>query len=344
MGKSSGGGAGATSTTSTSAPWSESQPYLKDLMSQAQNWYNSGQGSQQFPGSTSVPLSQDTMTALDMIRQKASLGSPLMGAANQNAQDTIEGKYLSPDSNPYLKDTFNQASNAVNSAVNGQFSAAGRYGSGAQTGVLADKNNQLATDIYGGNYQAERARQAAMTGLAPSLASADYNDANALLGAGNVQQQQSANDLQSKIDAFYANQNNPLQRLQSYNSLLQGFGGLGGTTTGQGVKGTTSNPIGGALGGAASGAAIGSVIPGLGTGIGAGIGGLLGLFSDSRLKKNIKRVGTLMSGIPVYSFNYIWGGAQKIGVMAQDVLKIKPEAVSLDNSGFYKVNYYLLGE
>lgn len=83
----------------------------------------------------------------------------------------------------------------------------------------------------------------------------------------------------------------------------------------------------------------------------AKLGGLFGLgaagisaFSDERLKENIKRVGTLDNGLPVYAYNYIWGGPRHIGVMAQDVEKTHPEAVSHSPEGFKMVRYDLATE
>jgi hypothetical protein len=94
----------------------------------------------------------------------------------------------------------------------------------------------------------------------------------------------------------------------------------------------------GALGGAAAGAEIGSVVPGIGTAVGAGVGGLMGLFSDRRLKQNIKRVGIMDNGLPLYSYRYVWGGPIHIGVMADEVKKIKPHAV-FNVDGFDAVDY-----
>ena len=37
-------------------PWSGQQPYLQDIFSQASSIYNSGVGSQYYPGSTVVPF------------------------------------------------------------------------------------------------------------------------------------------------------------------------------------------------------------------------------------------------------------------------------------------------
>ncbi len=60
-------------------------------------------------------------------------------------------------------------------------------------------------------------------------------------------------------------------------------------------------------------------------GAGAQAGALA--FSDRRLKTNILRVGTLPSGLGLYSWNYIWGGAKWLGVMADEVRAWKPSAV-----------------
>lgn len=77
--------------------------------------------------------------------------------------------------------------------------------------------------------------------------------------------------------------------------------------------------------------------------------GLLGLgqlgmaaFSDARLKRDIKRIGALPSGLPVYSYKYLWSEAEEVGVLAQEALQYAPRAVFEDSSGFLKVRYDLL--
>jgi hypothetical protein len=62
-------------------------------------------------------------------------------------------------------------------------------------------------------------------------------------------------------------------------------------------------------------------------------------WSDRRLKTKIKRIGRLASGLGVYVYNYIWGGPRQVGVMADEVLKIKPEALGPTINGFHTVNY-----
>ena len=70
-------------------------------------------------------------------------------------------------------------------------------------------------------------------------------------------------------------------------------------------------------------------------GFGGGFGG--GMWSDVRLKENIKRTGKSPSGIPIYEFNYIGGSARYSGAMAQDLLDTN--SVSMHESGFYMVDY-----
>ena len=62
------------------------------------------------------------------------------------------------------------------------------------------------------------------------------------------------------------------------------------------------------------------------------------LFSDRRLKKNIKQISTRPDGLNVYEFDYIWGGGRQIGLMAQEVQTIYPSAVS-ESGGYLMVDY-----
>lgn len=65
----------------------------------------------------------------------------------------------------------------------------------------------------------------------------------------------------------------------------------------------------------------------------------IGLFSDERLKTDVRRIGTTDSGLPIYIYQYVWGGPYHMGVMAQDVEQVAPEAVRTHASGFKMVDY-----
>ena len=61
--------------------------------------------------------------------------------------------------------------------------------------------------------------------------------------------------------------------------------------------------------------------------------------SDITLKKNIKYKSKSKSGLNVYEFEYNWSPQKYIGVMAQEVKKVKPSAVSENIFGHMMVDY-----
>ena len=82
-----------------------------------------------------------------------------------------------------------------------------------------------------------------------------------------------------------------------------------------------------------------------------GLGGTLGaaaIMSDIRTKENIKPIGWLPNGLPVYEYEYKpeWkaeaGHGKFVGVMAQEVEQVMPEAVITRPDGYKMVNYGVL--
>jgi hypothetical protein len=76
---------------------------------------------------------------------------------------------------------------------------------------------------------------------------------------------------------------------------------------------------------------IGGALGGIATGLGS-------IFSDIRLKTNIKKIGTTDGGLTIYTYNYKNGGPTQMGVMAQEVEVDNPDAVS-EVDGFKAVDY-----
>ncbi len=66
--------------------------------------------------------------------------------------------------------------------------------------------------------------------------------------------------------------------------------------------------------------------------------------SDLRLKENICPVGRLDNGLTVYRFNYIGSPLTQIGLIAQEVRDVKPNAVMTGEDGYLRVNYLLACE
>ena len=82
--------------------------------------------------------------------------------------------------------------------------------------------------------------------------------------------------------------------------------------------------------------AFGSVLQGAGS-----LAGAAAIFSDRNLKENIEPIGT-ENGHNIYKFSYKGKDTKHIGVMAQEVEKIMPEAVT-EVDGFKAVNYDMIG-
>ena len=101
------------------------------------------------------------------------------------------------------------------------------------------------------------------------------------------------------------------------------------------VGGIAGNVIGGIYGGPA-GSAVGGYT-------GGAAGNYLGsLFSDERLKNNISRQGALPpDGIPIVEYDF--EGKRWRGVLAQNVQKVRPDAVVTYPGGLLGVFYSKLG-
>jgi hypothetical protein len=65
--------------------------------------------------------------------------------------------------------------------------------------------------------------------------------------------------------------------------------------------------------------------------------------SDRRLKRDIALLARLDNGIGLYRYRYLWSDVVYVGVMAQEVAEIVPDAVLIAADGYYRVNYALLG-
>lgn len=146
-----------------------------------------------------------------------------------------------------------------------------------------------------------------------------YNDAQALLGIGQMQQDQNqkvfdANTLNAKTKSAY-----PFETTQWLANILQGIGSqAGGTSEG---TGTTTQKSGGNI--------LGKII---------GTAATLYGMSDERVKRDIQEIGATHDGQPIYSYRFAGSPKTEIGLMAQEVEQRHPEAVA-EIGGLKHVNY-----
>lgn len=284
------GGGGSQTQTQTTEPWSQQKPYLQKGFSEAEKIYNQGPA-QYFPGQTFVDPSAATTQGINAQISQAgqptttdaasgyasdvlggasdNLYLPLLGSGAGGLMETASGANLT--NNPYLDQTFDTAANKLRENftdtvlpnIGAQFGMSGGAGSALHQelaskagGQFTDSLSDLATQIYGGNYQQERARQEAArsglmntgaglygtgvqermgaAGLAPTLDQASYLPAQMLQQAGKTQEGYSERELEDAINRFNFEQNAPLANLQDYMSLISG--NYGGTSVSRGTS------------------------------------------------------------------------------------------------------------
>lgn len=341
-------------TQTNMGPWEAQQPYLTKLFQQAGSLYDKGP-MQYYPTSTVSPTTAAQTQGYQNTLNTAQGQQPIVGQQNSNILDTLQGKYLDPNTNPYLAATYGKAADQVTRSyqtatapqTSAAFSAAGRYGSGARNQQI-DQNNRalgttldnLGTQIYGGNYAQERQNQLGTMNNLGTMLQGAYTPSTAMVNTGGAQQQQNQQQLTDLVNRFNFNQQAPWQNLGLYQGAISGNYGQSGTTSTNStmMQPTYSNPAGSIFGGLLSAGSLAGQLGWNPFGAAAGAGAGLSLLSDERAKENIEPVGMSFNGQNIYRFNYKGNPLPQIGLMAQEVEKTRPEAVT-EIDGIKYVDY-----
>lgn len=255
-GKSGGGSSYPTSSSQTSTfelpAWA--QPYMQSTMQGAYEEANKPYPI--YPGTQIAGLTPEHEQALAGIKSAVSGSGPLLQGAQQNWMDTIAGKYLYPESNPYLAATYGKAAGDVtNSYLTGivpQLSAgasqAHAFGGSADQLLqgqamrqYGDTLQNLATNLYGQNYQTERGRQYGAVPQAGQVWSQLLAPQQALMGVGDVYRQQEQAQLEEQYQKWAQQNLWGLQQKQYLASLFASLLGGQGTSTSAGT-GTSFSP------------------------------------------------------------------------------------------------------
>lgn len=343
MGGSSGGKGSKSEQqkTETSAPPEWAAPLFKTGAKDAMNLYNSGQGGNVYQGERVADLSDTTKNAINGLQNTVGNygNSYLQGLASgpnvsaKNLANMAAGKMVGGNAsfNQALQNTLDNTANTINS----QMSGAGRYGSGAHSGVMSRQLGQTATGALSNQYNQDvqnmmNANQMIDSANNNQLAAASnyyQGQGNALLNAlkgSTLLDQNSQQKLDAARQKWGEEDNRGWNRLAMLLGAAQGAAGNYGTTSAKQTAKQSGNPL---------------------QSIGKGISAGLGLFgkSDIRAKETIRFVGK-RNGYNIYDFNYIGEPQRYRGVMAQEVLKTNPDAVAVDpRDGLLMVDYSKLG-
>lgn len=262
---------------------------------------NINQGNQQLTSNYTAglqPFQQNYAQSQAGTQQMGNLLGLNGQAGSQNAQAALATM-------PGYQFQLGQGNNAINAAA----AAGGTLNSGNQAMALQKYGQGLAGQNYG-QYVSQ---------LSPYMTEAQNSASGIGSMYGNLGNQLNANQntlANLNMNAFTGIGNaNASAALANQKMDMGLLGGLGSFLT------SPSSSFGSSIGG--------SMLSGLGS---------LFTSSDERLKEDIAPVGSLYDGQKVYSYRYKGDSTPRVGLLAQEVEKVHPEAVK-EFGGFKAVNY-----
>ena len=230
----SGGSSGGTSKTISEIP-AELKPLASRYSSEALNLFDTPY--QAYSGQGVADMNQMQLGGLGMAANRAIGGDSAINAGRSNIMDTLSGKFMNPDSNPFLKQNTQAAMDQAMGSINSQFNRPGAFGSSAHEGVASGQLGNIAAQMYGQNYNNERNNQLQAWNAAQTYGNNAYNDANQLMNAGQAMQDQTQQGLDWNYEQFQDKQNYPYRNMQA-------AAGVFGTNLGGCLKSRNQGNIG----------------------------------------------------------------------------------------------------
>lgn len=359
------GGSTTDQTTSEKTePWAPAQGQLKGLlgtlggMSTSETPWQKNALSSLYDSTTGLPNfgASGTNLADSLFGYNNDAQKNLLTGGNNSYQgilaNYLKPEYLNPMNTPGFGDALSTMNNDITNQVNGQFAAAGRDLSPANSTALARGLSQgegsLIADQFNKNVGtqlgAAGAGYGANTGTAQGLSGLDQAALSArtsgIGAAGAIPGLYSA-PASARLGAANAAYAQPWQNMGMLSQQLLPIAALGSQSTGTGTTTQQTSPVSNIIGGVTGGLGLLGGTGGLGTNGWLNPNSSNWMFSDERVKENIAPVGMLYDGQPVYSYNYKGGETPQIGLMAQDVEKTTPEAVvEIGGPGGLKAVHY----
>ena len=287
--------------------------YAMAAPSQALQYLNAVQSGQPVPaglqtmfGGLESLSNPDFITQLQTQQQTVSSQQQLSNLTTQQAIKYASGDTsLNPQQQGLVDQAFagpqQQAQYDLNTAMQGN---AGARGLNLSDSPVANENARQ-TNLLNLNFGSAKANTALNLGLAQENANLAYSQFSAGLNPGQYTQMSSAQAYSSPNLA--SGMAYGLQQQAMQPTTQQSYGALDYLGTGAKVA-----------------QGVGSAMYGYGA-------------SDRRLKSNIVRIGTHTLGIGIYEYDIY--NRHEQGVMADEVLTVKPGAVMIDDNGYYMVDY-----
>jgi hypothetical protein len=189
-----GGGGGGQSTTTQSIP-DELKPLASAYTNKAINLSN--QGFQPYGGQRYADLNTTQSLGIGMIQDRALNGGQTLGAA-----EGALGQMIGGGSNPYLDSMVNKAQGNVLANANAAAARSGSFGNSGIAEQAAKQMSDVATSMYGGAYESDANRRLQAIGMAPQINAAGFDNANQMLRAGHMMQDQQQQNLDFNYGQF----------------------------------------------------------------------------------------------------------------------------------------------
>lgn len=303
---------GSSTTTQRADPWAPSQPMLREGLSAASDLYGSG-------GFQVNPYGGDMVADWNPLQTAAYGAAPgiTQGAMGNlsNASGTINAAMDPNQQSAQFNQVLQNTINGIMPQINSSFAGSGMTGSGLHAQNLASGVSSGVADTLNSNWQSNQNRALQAAGMAPGINAAAFGANDYLNQYGQQAQQQSQNEINANVLTDQQRQTSAMNAIQDYMALTSGVGSAFGVQSAR----RQNNP-------------------GLFGMLGLGLQAAPLLSSDRRLKEDIRKVGSTDDGLPVYTFRYKGLPTVHMGVMAQDVEKVKPDAVHV-MGGYLAVDY-----
>lgn len=331
-----------TSQTSSTAPWSAAQPLLSSLISKYGGMSTDVTGQQQTAlnnlntSAEAIPTNMGQLSS-GALGQLFSMNTQPQQDVLTQALKTYQGNMapsadpanLNPYNTPGFSDAMGTATSDAMKAIKSVYAGSGRdpSGAGSFAGSAGRGIMQATAPILQSQFNINRQNQ---QGAAGGLLSGALNTEGAVTGQQQAPLTAALSGIQAAPTAagnymlpataqYGAANTNYQQPWLNLASLLQpavALGSMGSQSQGQGTS-TTSQPQN----------TLSNVMGGISGGLGI-LGQMMPLMmSDERAKEDIEKIGKTDDNQPIYRFRYKGTPTTQIGLLAQDVLKRKPDAV-----------------
>ncbi|MGL4811036.1 MAG: tail fiber domain-containing protein [Beijerinckiaceae bacterium] len=290
-------------STSRADPWGPTQGALKGIVGDAGAMYaDGGFRVDPYAGNWVAGQTGDTTAGQSGLRGLI----PQMSQYNAQAAGNVAGMLGQGPSQAQIDNMTARIMPSINSS----FAGSGMTGSSLHAQNLAKGLGQGMGELE----MANRDQQARLSGQLQGMSAGMADPYKMQMGLGADQQGYDQKVIDAAMQKDVMGQTADMSALQQYAQLISGIGGQFGSQTSTQKSGM-----------------------GLGGMLGLGLQGI-SMFSDMRLKEDVRRIGVADNGLPLYAYRYKGSDAVHVGVMAQEVAQVFPEAVST-SGGFLKVDY-----